>query len=795
MHSLRRSLQQSVAVLMLLGQLPPAAAQEPSPTSQQPRPPDEDARMLQELGPIHSRSDSEARTIAQLRANSPPAFVVSGGISLGAYQAGLISTLSRFWGVAGREAGTDYAPRVWTGASAGAVNALMGGIAGCDPEFQQPTWTPEGSLFWKVWVEKLDLDQLAPWEDDGRTDHLFSAAHMDDTIATIGKALESRPLRPNCTFAFGLTTTNLAGRDVLLGTGGPDAQAPLKRVTERFVVQVSTDASGKLAARLPVLAGADASLDPSIRVRPDEFRYYPALGSQRPTGVGGQAVELKHVLRNTQASGAFPLAFPPVELEASFFDETNGVWADPRKLRVMDGGFLNNNPLDLAERLGRRWRDAAPAAAVPQPADPSVRFHPEQFLIVYLDQDIVDWVRPVVHKPESRSPLVNTLVRPAPSLMAAARDGVVLDMLENDVELAKRIKVPRRRFVLPSEFRYAMMGFFDRRFREHDFYRGIEDAIHFLASQLESTHPMQRLVPPLEGEDLSQREARIRKLLGLTSAGYECVAGGSCGEQHRDLGKLREATAALTCRAKAGQLADDAVDLLLAELGKQKYHYGEGVMGGTEATGTRNDLMPVRARLGRAYHDMVSEQSGSLAFALRPVGAVMLDEWLTYTPPRWALTLHLGRHRGVSVGAERPFVAFERRGDDDSHHRSELRFGGAASILGTRHADQLLVNETRRRPVAVSAYVDAVTDAPKVGPYMRARVGLGASASLLGGPREIVYEVPEVRLGLDVTEVLGVRLTLPTFTARRQRGGHYETGVARVFADAGFGVEFLWTHW
>jgi hypothetical protein len=68
--------------------------------------------------------------------------------------------LVRYWSVTRRYQSEDLGdplPRIWTGASAGAVNALLGGLSSCDPRFESETWSLESSLFWRVWVERLDL--------------------------------------------------------------------------------------------------------------------------------------------------------------------------------------------------------------------------------------------------------------------------------------------------------------------------------------------------------------------------------------------------------------------------------------------------------------------------------------------------------------------------------------------------------------------------------------------------------------------------------------------------------------
>ncbi|MFP2903702.1 patatin-like phospholipase family protein [Pyxidicoccus sp. 3LFB2] len=613
----------------------------------------------EEFAPRHVRDAALARDLADKTERSAPAVVVSGGISMGAYQAGFVSTLVRFWSVAhpdgtrARQGGP--APRVWTGASAGAVNALLGGLASCDLAFAQPRWTPEDSLFWEVWIQKLDLEQLLPWEDPDRKDHLLSAPYMQETLQAIATRAREADFKQDCSFAFGLTVTNLRGRDITFGEGGTESRARLKRVTERLVTQVSTHGKGQLSVRHPFVAGAPSATPPYIAMDAIERHYYPALGATRPEGEGGQPISIEDLLSGPRASGSFPLAFPPVDLSASFFNPEAG-WGAPEVLKVVDGGFLNNNPVDLAVRLGARWRDAEEAAA---------GFNPARFPIVYLDQDVVAWDwAPAAHAPPWPSPLEKTYLQYVGNLLTAAQDNVVLDTLEHDPALSGRIKIPRRGSVLPSEYRFSMMGFFDRRFREHDFFRGMQDAIRFLATQFSTTESVARLVPPVASEPLAQREQRIRERLGIASAGFACVADGACSGSKalEELGRLREASEALTRRAKQGQLEEDQVDALLSELGRVGYHYSEGVLKGALATGSRRDLMPARVRIGKAFHDLVSHQKGALRLALRPAGAAFLDEWLTYARPRYAVTFQASRRRGVGLGLEAPLMAFEGAG-------------------------------------------------------------------------------------------------------------------------------------
>ncbi|QQR41298.1 patatin-like phospholipase family protein [Myxococcus xanthus] len=751
--------------------------------------------------PLHIEDPAQARALAEETERSAPALVVSGGISLGAYQAGFLSTLVRFWSVAQREGAEadlgNPAPRVWTGASAGAVNALLGGLASCDTAFAQPTWSPEQSLFWTVWIDQLDLGRLLPEErnEPPQGTHLFSEPHMQDTLQLILKKAQTTRFKEDCTFAYGITVTNLRGREVPFGEGGPDAQFKLKRVTEKLVVQVMTQGEGKLTARLPFMEGAASASFPHIGVKPKELAYYPALGAQ-PTGDGGHEVSLSNLLLTPQASGAFPLAFPPVPVEVSFFNQTQ--WGPLESLKLIDGGVLNNNPVDLAVRLGSRW--------VERSTSRETTLNRERFPVVYLDQDAVawDWASPPERPERSRSPLDEAYFQYLGNVLNAARDSAVLNTLEHDINLSGRIQIPRRTSVLPSEFQFAMMGFFDRRFREHDFYRGMQDAIRFLSTQLTSTRAVDLLVPRAGKERLRDRELRVLNVLGIDSPGFRCVVGNDCSTTPQ-LGRLRQATDVLTRRAEAGQLQKGRVDDLLSVLGDVGYQYSEGVMEEIEATGTREDLIPVRQRVGTAFHSLVTQQRGNLKIPLRPAGSAFLDEWLTYSKPHHVWTLSAMRQRGVGVGVELPFLASEQGREDYAYSRNEWRFGAVLSGLGVRDMDQLVPNDTRIRWASLGLYIDCVSDMDgfsgaipflDLGPYVRWRAGLGVSAGYLSKPNEWALTVPEARLGVDLAEMVGVRLTMPVYLLKKTEGERrLIRGTPKYFKELGLGVEFLLTRW
>ncbi len=751
----------------------------------------------------------QALARAEATAASAPAMVVGGGISLGAYQAGFLSALSRFWSVAAREAPEQPfpGPRIWTGASSGALNALLGGLAACDPSYGEAQWAPERSLFWRVWIQELDLERLLPAGPEAaasRQAQLFDSAHLEALVVKLQEAATKTRLRPHCSFAFGVTVTNLSGRRIPFGSADVGSRAALDRVTEQVVVQVLTDGAGRLSARLPYLSGSASAPLPHLELHPDEQTYYPALGGD-PTP--GKPVELRTLVRAPLAAAAFPVAFAPLPLPLTFFDSTS--WQPIPGSAFVDGGSLHNNPLALAQRLSRRW--VAPA---------SQGFAAADYPILYLDHDVVDWRWKQNPTPLSQGPLAQTYLPSGGVLLRASRDKGVLAALEEDPDLSRRIKIPRRSSVLPSEFRSSLLGFADRHFREHDFFRGMVDAVRFLRTQLSASDSVRRLWPDLAGLTAEDAERRIRERLAISSPGFRCIAEGVCGEEHAPaimpppLFALRNAADSLTGVAKDGQLREDDLDALLTALGAAYYRYHPGVLCEDSlpcpSSGGRADLLPLRRRVGAAVQQLISHQPSTDAWVSRPVSGAVLDEWLTYSPPTDVFTFQLSRARGLGVGLERPLpkLAFESVRSGEHYDRWEFRLGGQLSGLGVVDTDQLEVDELRLRLAGLQLYLDRVSDLDgfdgalsflDLGPHVRWRVGVGLSASYVTSTAQEAHgfavQLPELRLGLDFFERVGLRLGVPLVVIRGGTDVTPALQLAHFYRDLSLGVEVLLTRW
>ncbi|MFP2903701.1 hypothetical protein ACLESD_01225 [Pyxidicoccus sp. 3LFB2] len=121
-----------------------------------------------------------------------------------------------------------------------------------------------------------------------------------------------------------------------------------------------------------------------------------------------------------------------------------------------------------------------------------------------------------------------------------------------------------------------------------------------------------------------------------------------------------------------------------------------------------------------------------------------------------------------------------------------------------RDMDQRVANETRVRWVTVGGYLDWVSDMDgfsgkwaflDVGPYVRWRAGVGVSGSYLRSPDELSFMVPEARLGIDVVELLGLRVSTPLYLFKKGEGEPLRRGWPRFFKETGMTVELMLTRW
>lgn len=308
------------------------------------------------------------------RAVDPYALTISGGVSLGSYEAGLNWALVRSLRIA-----EDYASSsdlLWrpqlvaiTGASAGALNALLAASLYCEEAGQDES--VDSNLFRDSWLA-VGLDELLP-EDATRYepgDGLFARRALGGILAdTRSKVLTpgGRSFRPGCRLAVGVTVTRALPEE--RDTGG------LRTLTQRFALpwMFEVDAQGRpRVVRMPLgpdrdLSGVALALGESQdrSLPPDEVLQallassaFPVVFSARDLCDCSAACPATSVVTNGSCPGV-DADHPIAGLSCAAPSHGD---ADVTLCRrsYLDGGVFDNAPIGLAIDQAETWISPAP---------------------------------------------------------------------------------------------------------------------------------------------------------------------------------------------------------------------------------------------------------------------------------------------------------------------------------------------------------------------------------------------------------------------------------------------------
>jgi predicted acylesterase/phospholipase RssA len=308
----------------------------------------------------------------------PFAFAISGGISLGSYEAGMNWALLNYQKSLRDDAarGNNLPPKLMavTGASAGGINALMTGLSWCmDPQKTRGTEfddTIDNNLFKQMWLD-VGFDNLLPkgekpHKDDKETEKGDGQYKPDDGLLTrkaFKKVLKKLKSTMNadiyiqgCRVPIGLMVTRT--KPLVMSVDGVDG---LKVENERFIIPVllSVDETGKARFKANILNSDVAGLGNTI---------YLAGSGERDTD-GLPVIDNESVISAVLASSAFPVAFGRVQLDycmkrgredhgaGSLKDDSlcpGGYSRDSADF--VDGGLFDNIPLGAAKALGEPHR-------------------------------------------------------------------------------------------------------------------------------------------------------------------------------------------------------------------------------------------------------------------------------------------------------------------------------------------------------------------------------------------------------------------------------------------------------
>ena len=202
---------------------------------------------------------SAAPAAEEARLEDGYALTLSGGVSLGSYEAGLNWALVRVFRAKMSEMLLRRRPRLVgvTGASAGSINALLVAALYCETEESAARSSIDDNILRSAWLH-VGLDALLP--DDPRAyrpdDAVLASAALEPVVVEIRRALLENGLafQPRCRLPLGLTVTRV--QPLERNVGG------LRVTSQRAVLPLlfDIDDQGKVRfERQPLPPASDAS--------------------------------------------------------------------------------------------------------------------------------------------------------------------------------------------------------------------------------------------------------------------------------------------------------------------------------------------------------------------------------------------------------------------------------------------------------------------------------------------------------------------------------------------------------
>ena len=324
------------------------------------------------------------------RLDEPYALTISGGVSLGSYEAGLNWALVRVFR-AQAEMSTLLDRRrpqlvAVTGASAGSINALLVAALYCEASDSTSNASVDANLLRDSWLP-VSLDALLPDKPNAyrRDDAVMASSALDPVVAQVRSNLFGGAMRfrPGCRIPMGLTVTRV--RPLEQDIGG------LRTLSQRAVLPLifEVDETGRVHFRRQPLPG-----------NPDAAESRLVLADS--TEMGSAVVHPDAVLQSLLASAAFPVVFRPRVLcecatscgaDPEVEDGTCPGPDDARPLtglscsaqsggqemkicrrRFVDGGVFDNAPIGLAlEQSEAFWRPRVMRPLTALFVDPDIR--------------------------------------------------------------------------------------------------------------------------------------------------------------------------------------------------------------------------------------------------------------------------------------------------------------------------------------------------------------------------------------------------------------------------------------
>lgn len=383
--------------------------------------------------------------------------VISGGVSLGAYEAGynwaMIKMLSKI-----RKHGILAEPelRSVAGASAGSINALMTAMYWCQKDDVPLRNSVEDNLFYETWVNLGIEDLVIHGEDPKNKSTLFSRRGLEQKAASILKQMNKPIFRKGCEVPMGVSVTK--------ATPIVEEIAGIKIKNQHFSVPFTVkEKHGKLMIE--------------NREMPSSTDFYISI-----PGIENNTSKIIDVLF---ASSAFPGAFQRVKLDYVYKGKRASHY-------FIDGGAYDNVPLQLAIELNK-----------------------EASFFLFMDPSNMRKEVKRSEKEEEEKPPVGFITTNAIPLLSSLE---IFQSMRLYQAINKYFRNNHDRTLILSSRYHPITGkylehfaaFLDKNFRVYDYSVGVYDAIFHLADSLR-TKPQYKHFSQTELMDLLKTRLGIDK--------------------------------------------------------------------------------------------------------------------------------------------------------------------------------------------------------------------------------------------------------------------------------------------
>lgn len=358
--------------------------------------------------------------------------VISGGVSLGAYQSGYNWALIKMNNKV-RVEGELVEPQLRSiaGASAGAINATLSAIYWCQKDSIPFKNSVDDNLFYDTWVN-LDMDDLImEGRDPDNKSTLFSRKALAQKGKKIVEYMNQPIYRKNCEVPLGIAVTKVVPIVETVGN--------MKMKNQHFSIPLTfKEKNGKAIVE--------------NRDMPPSEAFYISIPD-----IEKNSIKLVDVLL---ASSAFPGAFPQVKLNYAYKGKKYSHY-------FVDGGVYDNVPLDLAVNLDSNAS-----------------------LFFFLDPNYVRKEKTVEKEIEEKDPVPVGFISTNLNPLLGSADIYQSMMLYRAFN--KHIRYNPQRRLLRSSRYHPLTGkflahfgaFIDLNFRIYDYYVGVYDAIYHMASAI-----------------------------------------------------------------------------------------------------------------------------------------------------------------------------------------------------------------------------------------------------------------------------------------------------------------------